>query len=243
MDYVNPRLVAIYDALRAPGTDERFYVDLAGLPPRTILDMGCGTGRLAAQLAALGHHVTGADPAIAMLDVACKREGGERVHWVRSDAGGLSLAARFDLIIMTGHAFQKLLTNSEISAALRAFVRHLGPGGKLAFETRNPARREWETWIADFSRETVMLPDGSTVGVHNEIRAVAGELVTYETHIRFAPHDKVVGVDTLRFMGETELARHLADAGFTRQTWYGNWDRSPVGPDTPELIVISQLGD
>jgi hypothetical protein len=34
----------------------------------------------------------------------------------------------------------------------------------------------------------------------------------------------------LRFMGETELARHLADAGFARQNWYGNWDRSPVGP-------------
>jgi ubiquinone/menaquinone biosynthesis C-methylase UbiE len=242
MDYADPRLVAIYDALRPPGEDERFYVDLAGLPPKTILDMGCGTGRLASDLAGLGHHVTGADPAVAMLEIARKREGGNKVHWVKSDAGGLSLATRFDLIIMTGHAFQKLLTDDEVSAALRAFARHLKPEGTLAFETRNPARREWEEWIPGLSRETVTLPDGSPVEVHNDIRAVAGELVTYETHVSFGPRDKVVGADTLRFMGESELARHLADAGFARQNWYGNWDRSPVGPDRPELIVICRLG-
>lgn len=203
--------------------------------------MGCGTGRLAARLAARGHDVTGADPAAAMLDIARRRAGGDKVRWVLADAGGLSLATRFDLVIMTGHAFQKLLTDGEIRAALRCFARHLKPRGRLAFETRNPARREWEEWVPELSRETVSLADGAQVHVHNAIGSVAGELVTYETHVSFGLRDEVVGSDTLRFIGAEELARHLEDEGFTRQTWYGNWDRSPVGPGSPELIVISRL--
>lgn len=241
MNYVNSRLTAVYDSLNPPSEYDRFYVDLAGTSPKAILDMGCGTGRLACDLAALGHQVTGADPAVAMLGIARRRPGGDKVHWLESAAGSLSLATRFDLIIMTGHAFQKLLTDAEVEAALRAFARHLKPEGRLAFETRNPARREWEKWIPALSRETVTLPDGSRVDVHNDISSAAGELVTYETHVSFGPDDKVVGADTLRFMSAAELAQQLKEAGFARQTWYGNWDRSPVGPESPELIVIAQL--
>jgi ubiquinone/menaquinone biosynthesis C-methylase UbiE len=241
MDYANARLAAAYDALNPPAESERFYADLAGKASMTILDVGCGTGRLACDLAALGHRVTGADPASAMLDIARKRKGGDKVDWVESDAGGLSLADRFDLIIMTGHAFQKLLTNDQVRAALRAFARHLKEGGTVAFETRNPLKREWEEWVPDLSRTVVMLPDGSQVDIHNDISSVAGELVTYETHASFGPHDKAMGADTLRFITAAELARCLNETGFMRRTWYGNWDRSPVRHDSPELIVIAQL--
>ena len=241
MDYVNSRLTAAYDSLNPPAEYERFYLNLAGAAPKTILDMGCGTGRLACDLAGRGHRVTGADPAPAMLDIARKRPGGDQVDWIQSDAGGLSLSLRFDLIIMTGHAFQKLLTNEDIKAALRAFARHLSDEGKLAFETRNPITREWEEWVPQLSRAVVMLPDGSTVDTHNEIRSVVGELVTYETHVSFGPRDEVMGADTLRFVSRPELTQFLNEAGFVRQTWYGDWDRSPVGAQSPELIVIAQL--
>lgn len=241
MDYVNQRLTAAYDSLNPVAEYERFYQELAGLSAKTILDMGCGTGRLATALAARGHDVTGADPASAMLDIARKRPGGDKVDWVRSDAGGLALECRFDLIIMTGHAFQKLLTDAAIRAALDAFARHLAPEGRLAFETRNPLRREWETWVPGQSRETATLPDGTRVEVHNDIQSAEGELVTYETHVRYGANDTEMGADTLRFIGRPALERHLADAGFARQVWYGDWDRSPVGAASPELIVIAQL--
>lgn len=241
MDYVNLRLTAAYDSLNPVAEYERFYQDLAGTPQKTILDMGCGTGRLAAALAELGHKVTGADPAAAMLDIARRRPGGDKVEWVRSDAGGLSLATRFDLIIMTGHAFQKLLTDEAVASALRAFARLLAPEGRLAFETRNPLKREWETWIPERSRDRVTLPDGTIIEVHNDIRSAEGEFVTYETHVRYGPNDTEVGADKLRFIGREALLRHLDLAGFTRQVWYGDWDKSPVSPEAPELIVIAQL--
>ena len=208
--YVDPRLAAVYDHLNPPGKEDGFYAALAGAPPSIILDMGCGTGRFACQLAKLGHRVTGADPAGAMLGIARGREGGERVTWVETDAAGLHLATRFDLIIMTGHAFQTLLSDTEIHAALQAFAR------QLAFETRNPLAREWETWIPALLRETVRLPDGSSVEVHNDIRLATGELVTYETHFRFGPDDVAVGVDTLRFIDQARLTGISWMRGSTR---------------------------
>ena len=80
--YIDPRLAAVYDALNPPADDMAFYLDLAGETPKNVLDMGCGTGRLACELAARGHRATGADPAAAMLDIARNRPGGEKVTWI-----------------------------------------------------------------------------------------------------------------------------------------------------------------
>jgi SAM-dependent methyltransferase len=59
MDYLNSRLTAAYDSLNPPADYERFYLGLAGTEPEKILDMGCGTGRLACELARHGYRVTG----------------------------------------------------------------------------------------------------------------------------------------------------------------------------------------
>ena len=237
--YTDPRLAACYDAINPFDAADAFYLALAGDGPKTILDMACGTGRLAVALAERGHRVAGADPAPGMLQVARNRRGGERVTWVASTATDLALTARFDLIIMTGHAFQVLLSDAEIDAALAALRRHLAPGGRLAFETRNPLVEEWRDWIPSKTREVIQVPGIGAVEIHNDIAAANGALVTYETHFRFAPDDIVIAPDTLRFMSQAELAAFLARAGFTDITWFGNWDSSPLSAPGPEIIAIA----
>ncbi|MEZ5830716.1 MAG: class I SAM-dependent methyltransferase [Dongiaceae bacterium] len=238
--YIDPRLAACYDAINPPDAADAFYLALAGDAPKVVLDMACGTGRLAVSLAERGHRVTGADPSAGMLKVARSRPGTERVTWVESDAASLALATRFDLIIMTGHAFQVLLSDDEVRAGLGALRRHLAPDGRLAFETRNPLAEEWRGWIPGLTREIVQVPGIGAVEVYNDIASAESNLVTYETHFRFAPDDKVVARDTLRFMSQAELAAFLADAGFRDLTWFGNWDRSPVSATSPEIIAVAR---
>jgi SAM-dependent methyltransferase len=235
--YADTRLTALYDALNPPGDDTAFYLSLAE-PPQAILDMGCGTGLLACALAARGHQVTGADPAAAMLAVARDRPGAERVRWIEADAAGLSVPTRFDLIIMTGHVFQLLLGDGDVRAALGNLRHHLAPGGRIAFETRNPDAREWQYWSPRETRRRVDTVAGPA-DVHYDISEVAGELVTYETCIRFPGDEQVVVPDTLRFMGQAELARFLTEAGLTGISWYGDWDGSRVSAASPEIIVIA----
>lgn len=237
--YTDPRLAACYDAINPPDASYAFYIALAGDAPKIILDMGSGTGRLAVALAERGHRVTGADPAPGMMRVARSRPGAERVRWIESAAAELALETRFDLVIMTSHVFQVFLSDDDVCATLRALRAHLAPGGTLAFETRNPLVEEWREWIPSLTRETIAVPGIGTVEVHNGIAAAGDNLVTYETHFRFAPDDIVVAVDTLRFMSQAELAAFLRDTGFTDVTWFGNWDRSPISATSPEIIAIA----
>jgi len=237
--YTDPRLAACYDAANPPDAADEFYLALAGDQPKTILDMGCGTGRLAIALAERGHRVTGADPSVGMMKVARNRPGGERVRWVDSDSASLPLDERFDLIIMTGHVFQVFLDDDDVRATLRALRRHLRPGGRLAFETRNPLVEEWRDWIPELTRERVMVDGIGAIEIHYDIASADGALVTFETHFRFAPDDIVVAATTLRFVSRDELAAFLAESGFTDLTWFGDWDRSPISATGPEIIVVA----
>ena len=237
--YTDPRLAAVYDSANPWADHCDFHLELAGDVPKRVLDMGCGTGRLACALAARGHEVTGADPSPGMLGVARGRPEGKGVRWIATDAAGLSLDTRFDHAIMTGHVFQVFLTDEEIRAALGNLRRHLAPGGRLAFETRNPAVQDWETWLPEATRETVEVPGVGEVEVHYDIAAAEGALVTYETHFRFAADDVRVASDTLRFMYQDTLAGFLAEAGFAEVSWYGDFDRSSPSPNSPEIIAVA----
>ncbi|WP_378947334.1 class I SAM-dependent methyltransferase [Mesorhizobium sp. ANAO-SY3R2] len=242
VSYSDPRLAAVYDALNPAGEDTAFYLEMAGHTPRTILDMGCGTGQVAVELARLGHRVTGADPAAAMLAIARDRPGGEAVDWIESDAARLAQEARFDLIFMTGHVFQVFLTDDEISAALRNLRRHLAPEGRLVFETRNPSLRPWQGWTREQTRRHMNIAGVGPVEVHYDVTFADDQLVRYETHFRFGEEDPVVAPSALRFTTQDQLASALAQAGFRDVRWYGNWDRSPVSPTSPEIIVDAALG-
>lgn len=237
--FVEPRLAGLYDALNPPDASLAFYLELAGTSPKYVLDMGCGTGLLAVELARRGHIVHGADPAAAMLRIARKREGGDRVTWIDSDTARLDLESRFDLIVMTGHVFQVFLTDAEIRSGLANLRRHLAPGGRIAFETRNPAVEEWRYWTEALSAERVETADAGPVDVHWDVTSVEAPYVTFETRFRFADGTRATAPSTLRFMDRDELAAHLGGAGLTPLEWFGDWDGSPCGPTSPEIIVVA----
>src|SRR4051794_9200939 len=106
LHYVDPRLVELYDSANPRGADTDFYIQLAAdLNARTILDLGCGTGLLTRELAVGDRHVIGVAPAPAMLAVARRHPGAERVRWIEGDSGAMGRPDA-DLVIMTGNVAQ-----------------------------------------------------------------------------------------------------------------------------------------
>ena len=205
-----------------------------------MLDVGSGTGLLAVSFAERGHRVTGVEPASGMLDVARGRRGGNSVCWIMDKAHTFRLENRFDLITMTGRVFQVFLDDGEVSAVLANMRDHLADDGRLAFDTRNPAACEWESWVPEESFEVIDAPGIGRVEVWNELTAVSQRFVAFLTCFRFPNNARYTSTSSLRLMNQPELAGFLGAAGFDDVEWYGNWDGSPLQPDSPEFVVVAR---
>jgi SAM-dependent methyltransferase len=241
MLYTDPRLVAPYDGLNPRAADTDFYLALAAGKNR-VIDLGCGTGLLACELAAQGSHVTGIDPAPEMLRVARKRPGGEQVDWVEGDARALAVLPPADLLLMTGHVAQVFIDDSAFLNTLKAARYALRLGGELAFESRNPAVRAWESWTPAQSRRRIEADEVGEVDVwHDDVCASPESGIRFNTHYRFlASGEQLTSASELRFRSQDEIAEQLERAGFSRLTWYGGWDKATVSATRPELIVIAR---
>jgi SAM-dependent methyltransferase len=94
--------------------------------PRTVLDAGCGTGRVGIELSRRGIDVVGVDVEPSMLAVA--RGRAPDVEWVESDLAELDLGRTFDVVVMAGNV--PLFTPEGTHATLVAgCARHVAPGG------------------------------------------------------------------------------------------------------------------
>lgn len=242
--YTDARLVALYDALNPFAADTAFYLHLAATLPRApIVDIGCGTGLLASELARRGYDVTGIDPARAMLEVARQRPGGAKVRWIEGDAN-VAAPSSAGLALMTGHVAQVFLDDTSWRTTLLGIRRALYPGGLFAFESRNPQARPWERWTPQLSRRTVDAPVVGPAVVWQRLIEVrsdgGGPRVRFETHYRLErTEEEVVVPSELRFRTKEELAATLGEAGFNVTQWYGDWSGAPLSADGPELIVVA----
>lgn len=239
LSYVDPRLAAVYDALNPAESDYDFHTGVAGTSPLAVLDVGSGTGRLSVRLAAAGHRVVGAEPAPGMLKVARSRPGGDRVRWVEASATDIDLPDRFDLIVMTGHVFQVFRSDDEVVAVLSNLRRHLAPGGRISFESRNVAAREWENWTAAMTNETVIVDGVGPVECCFDVTRVDLPLVTYETRFRFPDGSSHAAPDTLRFHAPAGLVALVERSGLRVAEAYGDFDRSPLTDASPEIVIVA----
>lgn len=231
-----PRLARVYEMFNPWGRSDQFFLDVANETPGTrVLDLGCGTGQLTLRLAEAGHEVTGIEPARASLDVARSKPGAEGVTWMNGLAADAPSNA-FDLVLMTSHVAQFMTGDDEWLTVLR----HLRLGGRLVFDSRDPAARDWDTWRPEHRTE-LTLPDGRAAVNWTEVTDVTGECVSFTHHFSFPDSaEELLSHSTLRFRPEATLRETLDAAGFDVDAIYGGWNREGVGQGDGEFIVFSR---
>jgi SAM-dependent methyltransferase len=191
--------VAFYRRLPAMGEPELIA---EVLPAGTILDLGCGTGRIAGPLARAGYHVTGVDNGAGMI--ASLPSG---VEGIVADAATVRLGRSFDAVLLASH----LVNDPDHGPAFaRTAAAHLVPDGAVIGETYPPG---WDP-EAGVGKTSTLGPASVTL-----LRAaVDGDLLDAE--VRYG----VDGIEwtqpfVARVLDEPALRALLADAGLAFDRW------------------------
>jgi ubiquinone/menaquinone biosynthesis C-methylase UbiE len=241
--YDDPSLAEFYDYENAWGASVEYCRCLAS-SCASVLDLGCGTGLLAVAMAEHGRReVVGVDPALPMLEIARRRDGAKHVHWIGADARSLRLDRRFELITLTGHAFQVFLTPEDQAAVLRTIAHHLTPAGRFIFDTRNPIVEEWREWTPDRSAREFEHPTLGMVRAWNDVaHDPASGIVTYSTFYRGAGNVQYSARSRIAFPARDQVSLMIESAGLAVERWFGDWSEAPWTASSPEIIPFGRPG-
>ncbi|MBN1427443.1 MAG: class I SAM-dependent methyltransferase [Anaerolineae bacterium] len=244
-------LVRYYDAETADyAVDIPAYSLLADRFGGPVLDVGCGTGRIAFALARQGIATIGIDTSQPMLDRARSRQADItqpiQPVWHHIDVTEMALNDRFGLAIFAYNGFMHLLEQHRQLAALNKLAAYLKPGGGLAIDIANPIEMfrvedtpglVIERQFADpETGQPVMQQSLATVDRATQIMSLTW------VYDRIGP-DGVVHRDLvplqMRYTMASEMRLLLRQAGFSDIELCGDYDFSPYEEESPRLFVIA----
>lgn len=133
-----------YDAFNAPYEDDLpFYLAEARRARGPVLELACGTGRLALPLKKAGVDITGLDYSAPMLARARAKAAaaGLEIPFKRGDARRFRLGRKFKLVFIAFNSLQHLGRREELEGLFRSVKAHLAPGGRFILDVFNPDPR------------------------------------------------------------------------------------------------------
>jgi ubiquinone/menaquinone biosynthesis C-methylase UbiE len=239
-----PGEIDFYRALAAEATSKG----------QAVLEIACGTGRVAIRLARDGADVVGLDLSPAMLAVAReKSRGTSNIRWAEGDMRSFDLRETFGLAIIPGHSFQNILTADDQVATLESIRRHLVPRGLLVVHLDQP-----ETdWLGDLTRDQGGVFEPSDAFIHPEtgrrfrtLQAWSYEpatqtAISHKVWEELGPDGQVVdrldrGSIRLHVVFRFEMEHLLARAGFTVEAVHGDFYRQELRDDSTEMIWVAR---
>jgi len=252
-----------YDAITSVdestrGDTEFYAARIASLNapgPKLVLELGCGTGRVALQLARIGHSVIGLDLAETMLRQARAKAGrlsadaARRVQFLHQDMLKLDLPLSFHAVISPFYTFNHLATRSERLQCLRVIASHLRPGGEAVIHcipenrlnverSRALPRNAITIGFADSERTLQMTWEDRSV---DRGRSYVRQVIRYD----YLSADGAVletsrDVLTLFWFTEREMATLVEKAGMRIVAVETSFDADPAGREA--IYVLRAAG-
>lgn len=236
-----------------------FYRELAAearANGQAVLEVACGTGRVAIPLARDGVEVVGLDLSLAMLNVAREKSAGMcNARWVQGDMRSFELGRTFGMVIIPGHSFQNILAEADQVACLKSIGRHLGPGGTLVVHLDHLDVR----WLGelrgdrgDVFEPAESFPHPKTGRQIRTSRAWSYELAT-QTAISQTVWEEIDADGEISDRWESgplrfhcvfrfEMEHLLARAGFAVRAVYGDFFRGELRDGSSEMIWVARRG-
>ena len=237
-----------YDALNSfLVADIPFYVEEARRSGGPVLELACGTGRLAIPIAQSGVDIVGLDISPSMLAHArTKAEAaGVKIEFVEGDCRDFDLGRKFALIFMAFNSLQHLHDYASQAALFACVRKHLAEGGRFIFDVFNPrmgflARSREERWP---EREYADPGGNGTIVLEHTMRyddaAQVNHIKWYFSRRGANGTERDFRVEDLRMrcFFPQELDLLVRSQGFEIEHKYGNFERKPFASGDPKQVV------
>ncbi len=235
-----------------------FYQEMAAKVKQaggSILELACGTGRVAIRLAHSGVRVVGLDLSTHMLEIARRKSTSlDNLRWVQGNMQSFQLGETFGLIIITGNAFQHMNTPEEQMACLECIKRHLRPDAQLVVHVNHDDL----TWLGGLvsQKEHPFEPAGKFIrtSTGHEIqsyRAWSYEPSTQTTtvHARWEELDSSghmidfwqTAPARLHCVFRFEMEHLFARVGFKVDALYGDFSRNAFTDNSPDMLWVTHV--
>lgn len=244
---VAARLSELYDLSFGDKDDDvGFFRSMAKRTGGPVLELGCGTGRLAIALAADGHRVVGLDSSAAQLALARTKAAaaGVKVELVLGDMRDFALPEPFKLIAIAFNTFLHL-DERERRACLARVREHLAGDGLFALDVFQPDPDKIsgaqgavvQEWSRTDPRTGAIVTKtvASTADVDGVSFTVAFDEVDAASTVR-----RYTTSSRLHYVYRRELELLLPAAGFAVVAMYGDYELDAVTPASPKLLTIAR---
>ncbi len=242
-----------YDAIHANlREDIGLWLSFAGRTDRPVLEVGCGTGRIAFELARAGHEVTGVEPSPSMLARARQRAEDDAldVTFIEGVVSHLTLERdHYGLVILPNDVFLYCLDGEEQRAMLESLRDVLTFNGLLALDLPGPM----SALDPESNGQPLLVFTGETDAgqrfdcwhVHEDDLAdqVRHLRITYESVGDDGIVRRRVSEHRLRYLYRFEVEYLLHLAGLVLVDVYGDYDLGPLTNDSERMIVVARRRD
>jgi len=219
-----------------------------------VLELGCGTERITMALAEAGKRITGLDLSERMLERAVKkraallREARERVHLIQGDMTKFDLGEKFRLVIIPFRPLQHLLEVKQHVDCLECARKHLAPGGRLVLDVfqTDAERMHDPVHMREMQVTEYRTADGRQVRITERVAAFHRAEQRNDVEMIFSikhtngKQERLVFAWPLRYFFRYEVEHLLARCGFKVAAEYGDFDRTLIRDDSPEMVFVAE---
>lgn len=253
-------LARYYDLdLEGYADDVDMYLALAGRRAHAVLELACGSGRIAIPLAEAGHEVVGVDVNKSMMaraqgkwderTVEAKSGTAGSLTLIEGDITALDLRRRFELVILGLNSLPLIGDREAQTTALRVAAAHLAADGRLVIDTYLPSPADLAAY--DGTLELAWRRRDPATGAevaklwsadYEATTATATVTTFFDTWPASGGHvHRMARRDELHLIGVSELVALAGKAGLTVDTLAGSYDMSPLTADSERAVLVLHL--
>ena len=235
-----------------------FYKELIALSPeiktKGVLEIGCGTGRIALRIAQNGINITGLDLSSELLEIARKKSIGlPNIHWVNGDMRKFEIGKKFGAVIIPGHSFQFMITPDDQVNCLEQIKHHLVADGLLIIHIGHQSIG----WLAGLLDQKVPVFEKNPIMTN----PLTGQKFRYSTAWTFEPSTQTASVIRkieqlgtndrvdqtwemepmpLHCIFRFEMEHLLRCEGFSIEAVYGDFYKNELCNESEDMIWIAR---